>query len=97
MRQRGHVDEVLVIEELVHLGRHEMAVETEQLAEMRGVVHFDRLVRRAELLELAGRADEESPRFGEVFGHQPGGEIPAAVAGRVAALRQASVPPRRIE
>ena len=52
MRERRHVDEVLVIEELVHLGGHEVAVEPEQLAEMRGVVHFDRLVRRAEFLEL---------------------------------------------
>ena len=48
MRDRRRVDEVLVIEELVLLGRHEMAVEPEKLAERHGVVHFDRLVRRAE-------------------------------------------------
>ena len=55
MRQRRHVDEVLVIEELVLLGRHERAVEAEQLAERHAVVHFDRLERRAEALEHAAR------------------------------------------
>ncbi len=37
------MDEVLVIEELVALGGHEMAVEAEQLAERHAVVHLDRL------------------------------------------------------
>src|SRR5436190_12224908 len=47
MRQRSHVNEVLVIEELVLFGRHEMAVETKQLAEGLAVVDFDVLERRA--------------------------------------------------
>ena len=95
VRERRHVDEILVIEELVHLGRHEMTVETEELAEVRGVVHLDRLVRRAELLELARRADEEAPRVREVLGHQPGRDV---AAGRPAdgPARQASCPPRWI-
>src|SRR4029453_4932810 len=79
MRQRGHVDEVLVVEELVHLGGNEMDVEPEKLAEVRGVVPLDRLVRRAELLVLVSGADEESPRLREVFRHQARGKISAVV------------------
>ena len=51
MRERGQVHEVLVIEELVVLGRHEVAVEAEQLAERHAVVDLDRLELRMELLE----------------------------------------------
>ena len=87
MRDRRDVDEVLVIEELVLLGRHEVAVEAEQLAERHGVVHFDRLERRREFLELARRPDEEPPVVGEVFGHRAGRDVPAGGDVRRPALR----------
>ena len=87
MRQRGHVDEVLVIEELVLLARHELAVEAEQLAERHAVVHLDRLVRRAEALELAGAADEEAPVVGQVLGHRARREIATRAAVAVGSRR----------
>ena len=86
VRERRHVDQVLVVEELVHLGRHEMTVETEQLAEMRGVVHLDRLVRRAELLELACermKNPHASVRYSVI---SPGAIVAAGVARRAARL-----------
>ena len=46
MRDRGDMDEILVIEELVLLGSHEMAVQPEQAAELRRIVDFDDLVAR---------------------------------------------------
>ena len=64
------VDEVLVIEELVLLGRHEVAVEPEQLAERHGVVHFDRLeCGERNFSNCARRPDEEAPVVGQVLGH----------------------------
>ena len=61
MRKRCQMNEVLVIEELVAFGRHEMAVEAEQLAERHAVVDLDRLIRRTELLEPARRSGCRSP------------------------------------
>ena len=57
------------------------------------VVHFDRLERRAEVLESPRRPDEEAPVVGEVFGHRAGREI-AGADPRSSAARQASLPPR---
>ncbi len=45
VRDRGDVDQVFVVEKLVLLGRHEMAVQAKQLAELHGLVHLDRLIR----------------------------------------------------
>ena len=77
MRDRREVDEILVIEELVLLRRHEVTVEPEQLPERRGVVDFDGLERRLEMLELARRADEEAGVVGQVLGQQPGLQVSA--------------------
>jgi hypothetical protein len=86
VRERRHVDQILVIEELVHLGSHEVTVETEELAEVRGVVHLDRLKRRAELLELPCGSDEEAPRVREVLRHQSRRNVAAGFARWAARL-----------
>src|SRR5258705_7188713 len=75
MRKSCRMNEVLVIEELVAFGRHEMPVEAEQLAERNGVVDLDRLEGRTELLEAACRPDVEAPLGGELFGHDIGCEV----------------------
>ena len=62
MRDRREMDEVLVIEELVLLGRHEMAVEAEQLAERHAVVHLDRLERRAGTARTARAERTKNPQ-----------------------------------
>jgi hypothetical protein len=80
VRDRREVDEVLVIEELVLLAGHEMAVEAEQPAERLGLVHLDRLVGRAEFLVLPLGPDEEAPLVGEVLGHHAGSEVAAGVS-----------------
>jgi len=45
MGERREMDEILVIEELVLLGRHEMGRRAGQLAEGHAVVHLDCLIR----------------------------------------------------
>ena len=68
MGDRRDVDQVLMIEKLVLFGRHQMSVETKQLAERFGVVDFDRLIWCLETLELARRANEKPGIVGQVFG-----------------------------
>jgi hypothetical protein len=75
VRERRDVHEVLVIEELVALGRHEVAVEPEQLAEGHAVVHLDRLVVGAEVRDRSGRTNEQTPIVRQVLGHHAGREI----------------------
>ena len=100
MRERRDVHEVLVIEELVPLGRHEMAVEAEQLAERRAVVDLDRPGNgERNALELARRADEEAPVVGQVLGHRAGREVARRRCGRGACRGHRSIialPPRWI-
>ena len=89
-----------MVEELVALRGHEVAVEPEQPAEGDAVVHLDRLVGRAEALELARAADEEAPLVREVLRHRAGDEVaPGALPFIHAALpagasASAGTPPR---
>ncbi len=93
VRERSHVHEVLVIEELVALRGHEVAVEPEQPPERGALVHLDLLELRAEALETPARTNEEAPLVREVLGHQVRREIAGRRASG-AAPAQASLPPR---
>src|SRR5438034_792771 len=64
-----------MIEELVLLRRHEIAVEAEQLAERLRIVNLDILERRAEFLDEPRRPDEKAPVVGQILGHRAGREI----------------------
>ncbi len=68
VRDRGDVNEILVVVELVLFRRHEVAVEAEQRSERGGIVHLDGLERRLEVLELARRADEKARIVGQILG-----------------------------
>src|SRR6516225_3976723 len=82
MRDRRGMDQILVIEELVLLGGHEVTVETEELPVGGRVVNFDGLERRLEALELARRAHEETGVFGQVLGKQARLEVSIRLALR---------------
>src|SRR5436190_4858135 len=90
MRHGCDVDQILMIEEFVLFGRHEMTVEPEQHAERSRVVHLDRLVGRLEALEFARRLDENAGIVGQILGEHAGREIPRGVFIRHRALRGGS-------
>src|SRR5437588_11258170 len=76
------MDEVFMIEELVLLRSHEVAIEPEQRAERHGVVSFDRLERRLKALELARRADEKTGFGGQILGEQSGLQVASSLVFR---------------
>src|SRR5438045_8641804 len=75
MRKRYSVHEIHVVKTLVLLRVHEIAIETEQLAEGLAVMDFDVLERRTECFDQSRRPDEEAPVIGQILGHRAGREI----------------------